>query len=146
MPEPAVAPRAGSSAVGLFLCTAPAVPTIVWGAVASELTADGAGVSTHELGDCRVREPWHLFPQRGERIPLRRGDLVIVQHDDPFLAERFVSVPDRPSLLLGALHLLLEFTPANSLQTASSADRTKLRPLFVGVSVCHEKKIVLGIT
>jgi len=41
---------------------------------------------------------------------------VIVQHDDPFLVERFVSVPDRPLFLLGALHLLLEFTPANSSQ------------------------------
>jgi len=32
------------------------------------------------------------------------------------LVERFVSVPDRPLFLLGALHLLLEFTPANTSQ------------------------------
>ena len=84
--EPAVPSRAGPAAVGLLLGSGRPVRSVVGRAVASQLSADGAGVSAHEVGDGYVGELWLLFPQRGERIPLLAGDLVIT-HDDPFLVE-----------------------------------------------------------
>jgi hypothetical protein len=82
----AVPPRARSAAVGLFLRSRRPVRSVIGCAVALHLAADRARMALHEPGDCRVGELWLLFPQRGERIPLLAGDL-LVTHDDPFLAE-----------------------------------------------------------
>src|SRR5437016_3333799 len=84
--ELAVASRAGSSAIGLLLRSARPISTVIRSAVASELAGDGAAVPSHESRHRGDREGRHLSAQRGERIPLLGGDLVIM-HDDSFLAE-----------------------------------------------------------
>ena len=79
--------------------------------VACELAADRTAMTIECARHLRVREA--LLPQDSEGISLCGGDLVI-SHDDSFLAEDVVSVPDRPRLRERVLHLPLEFTRPNS--------------------------------
>jgi hypothetical protein len=81
-------------------------------AVAPQLAVDRAAIPSHEPGDLFVCERWRLLSQRSQRIPLLGGDLAIT-HDDTFLQEDFVSVPDRPFSRERVLHLLREFARPN---------------------------------
>ena len=80
--------------------------------VAAHLAVERAAITAEQPRHLGLRERWRLLSQRSQRIPLFGGDLVIA-HDDTFLPEDFVSVPDRPSSRELLLHLLLEFAPPN---------------------------------
>ena len=93
--ESTVPPGPGAASIGPLLSLGVSIRAVVATAVTSDLASDGAAMSAHEARNRCRRQGRYLFPKRGQRIPLGGGDLVI-SHCETFLAEDFVSVPDRP--------------------------------------------------
>lgn len=91
-----IPPGLPASSLGLVLCMACSIDAVAPRAVARELAADGASMAAHKTCNLGDGESRNLLAERSERIPLREGDLVIVQCET-FLPEDFASVPDRPS-------------------------------------------------
>ena len=90
--EVAVASGTNPSAVCLLLSDEGTISAVVPRAIPLKLASNTAAVSAESPRHLSLREP--LLPKHSERIPLVGGDLVIT-HDDSFLPEDFVSVPDR---------------------------------------------------
>ena len=110
--ELAMLATAAPTPVGGFLRTRGPVAAVDVCGVAPELAINRAAIPAQQPGNLFVRKRWRLLSQRGQRIPLFGSDLVIT-HDDTFLPEDFVSVPDRPFSRERVLHLLLEFAAPN---------------------------------
>lgn len=95
-----------AAAVRLVLRMTGAVDVVAAGAVARDLSCDRAAMTVHEASDLSDRQSWNLLTERGQRIPLGEGDLVIA-HCETFLPEDFRQCSRSPFFTEAVVALVL---------------------------------------